>query len=61
MFKKKKFPNGITQSNCVVCGIKTDLNVDQTCGCPECKLKAHELFHSLIQQTQGTIEGRCFA
>ena len=58
---KKKKLNGITPTDsCVICGVGVRVNVDQTCGDPTCKLKAHELFHSLIQETQGTVEGRCF-
>jgi hypothetical protein len=60
LFKKKKLNSGITPTNCIICEIRVITNVDQTCGDPACKLKAHELFHSLIQETQGTIEGRCF-
>ena len=49
-FKKKK-SNGGMQVNCLICGIKVRTNVDQTCGSPECKLKAHNLFHKLIQES----------
>lgn len=51
MDKKKKL-NGSLRTNCIVCGINTIVNVDQTCGEPTCKIKAHEMFHSLIQNTQ---------
>jgi hypothetical protein len=60
--KKKKLISGFTPTNsCVVCGIKTIMNSDSTCGDPTCKFKAHVMFHQIIQETQGQIEGKCFA
>jgi hypothetical protein len=53
-FKKKKLSGGLLPS-CVVCGINTLTNNDSTCGNPECKLKAHNNFHRLIQESQGQI------
>jgi len=51
LVKKKKLNGGLLPK-CIGCEIEVIVNVDQTCGNPECKLKAHKMFHQIIQNTQ---------